>query len=85
MANIAIYGAANFNFKSQTLCGERMGRTCSIPALFPMAWVYRTIITRLFAWRFNKELVFFTKRFNHTGVVFFSGNNTIKTHHIIYA
>ena len=32
------------------------------------------------AWRFNKELVFFTKRFNHTTVVFFSGNNTIKTH-----
>ena len=28
------------------------------------------------AWRFNKEL--FTKRFNHTVVVFFSGNNTIK-------
>jgi len=25
----------------------------------------------------TKELVFFTKRFNHTAVVFFSGNNTI--------
>ena len=44
MVNVAIYGhgTANLNFKSETLCGERIGRTSSIPALFPMAWVYRT-------------------------------------------
>jgi len=28
----------------------------------------------------QRTCLFFTKRFNHTTVVFFSGNNTIKTH-----
>ena len=36
------------------------------------------IITRLCFYTSLENLPFFTKRFNHTAVVFFSGNNTIK-------
>ena len=49
-------------------------------AYYAFTYVLSLAYALTLAWRFNKELVFFTKRFNHTTVVFLSGNNTIKTH-----